>query len=126
MAKLTKGRVVVSSNFKETMDLAKKVYDKHLADGARSLLNELDEGDWAVSGPMIAPALALHEQAEALAKEAEKIYRKRDASGEIVKLALISSKNLLKGRYSKNPKTMADWGFEIDDTPPAKKAKPKS
>ena len=126
MAKLTKGRVVVSSNFKETMDLAKKVYDKHLADGAGSLLKDLEDADWAVSGPMIAPALALHVEAERLAGEAEKLYRQRDASGDIVKQALMSSKSLLKGRYASKPKTMADWGFEIDDTPPAKKPKPKS
>ena len=125
MAKLTKGRVVISPNFKEQMDLAQKVYDKHLADGANSLLNNLDGEDWTVSGPLIKPSLALHEQAEALTKQAEKLYRERDAKSASVKSALITSKNTLKGRFTNNPKQLADWGFVIDDTAPVKKAKPK-
>ncbi len=125
MAKLTKGRVVISPNFKETMDLAQKVYDKHLADGANSLLSNLDGEDWAVSGPLIAPSLALHNEAVKLSDQAEKLFRQRDATSAKVKSALITSKNTLKGRFTNSPKTMADWGFVIDDTPPAKKAKPK-
>ena len=125
MAKLTKGRVVISPNFKEQMDLAQKVYDKHLADGANSLLNNLDGEDWTVSGSLIKPSLALHEQAVKLADQAEKLFRERDAKSAKVKSALITSKNTLKGRFTNSPKSMADWGFEIDDTPPVKKAKVK-
>ena len=125
MAKLTKGRVVISPNFKETMDLAQKVYAKHLADDKDSLLNNLDGDDWAISGPLIAPSIALHVQAEELTKQAEKLYRERDAKAATVKSALTTSKNLLKGRFSKTPKKLGDWGFEIDDTPPVKKTKPK-
>ena len=33
------------------------------------------------------------------------------------------SKNRLKGVFQKNPKKLADRGFEVDDTPPAKKSK---
>jgi hypothetical protein len=125
MGKLTKGRVVISPNFKDTMDLAQKVYNKHLADGVSSLLKDMDGDDWAVSGPLIAPSLVLHNQAEELSRRAEELYRQRDASGAKVKSALITSKNLLKGRFSNNPKKLGEWGFEIDDTPPVKKVKPK-
>jgi len=124
MTKLTKGRVVISPNFKETIDLAQKVYAKHQADGLDSLLNDLDGDDWAVSGPLITPSLELHNQAEEMTRKAEDLYRQRDAKFASVKSALITSKNLLKGRFSKTPKRLGDWGFEIDDTPPVKKTKP--
>lgn len=126
MSKQTKGRVVVSPNFTELMELAETVYKKHLADGANSLLNNLDGDDWAVSGPLIAPSLALHKQAEELAKQADKIYRERDTMAASVKSALITSKNALKGRFSNSPKKLADWGFVVDDTPKVKKTKPKA
>ena len=29
--------------------------------------------------------------------------------------------NLLKSTFAKNPKKLADWGIEVDDTPKAKK-----
>lgn len=126
MSSQTKGRVVVSPNFTEQMALAEAVYKKHLADGANSLLNNLDGDDWAVSGPLIAPSLALHKQAAELAKQAEKLFRERDAKSASVRSALITSKNVLKGRYSNSPKKLADWGFVVDDTPKVKKTKPKA
>ncbi len=125
MAKLTKGRVVISPNFKDQMELAQMVYEKHLKDGENSILNDLDGEDWAVSGPLIKPSLELHAQAVKLADQAEKLFRQRDAKSAKVKSALTTSKNTLKGRFTNSPKTMADWGFVIDDTPPVKKAKPK-
>lgn len=122
----TKGRVVVSQNFIKQMRLAEKVYDKHQKDGANSLLNDIDDADWAVSGPLIKPCMELHDQAEDLIKQAEKIYRERDAKAALVKKAITSSKNLLKGRYTNSPKKLADWGFVVDDTPKVKKPKPKA
>ena len=121
MAKQTKGRIKISASPREGLALAAKVYKKHLADGKDSLLNSLDGYDWSVSGPKIDPCLAKHEEAEELHKKAEEAYRVRDASlGEIVKIVR-ASKTILKGKYSKNPKMLGEWGFEVDDTPKQKK-----
>lgn len=121
MAKLTKGRITISANPREGLALAKKVYEKHLADGAASPLGDLDGVSWAVSGPKIDPCLAKHEEAEKLSRQAEEAYRQRDAMlSEITDIVRVS-KNLLKGKYSKNPKMLGDWGYQVDDTAPAKK-----
>lgn len=124
MAKQTKGRIDISANILEQLSLAQKVYDKHRVDGDRSILALLDGVDWAVTGPKIAPCMAKHKEAEALKAQAELAYRLRDASlAEITEILRIS-KNTLKGKFTKNPKALGDWGFQIDDTPKAKKANP--
>ncbi len=124
MAKTTKGRVTISANARESLALAKSVYTKHLADADKSVLLALDGLDWAVTGPKIDPCLAKHEEAETLSRKAEEAYRQRDASlAEIIEIVR-ASKNLLKGKYSKNPKALGDWGYQVDDTPPVKKPTP--
>ena len=45
MATRTKGRVVLSKNAKENLDLAQKIYEKHLELGAESPLNILEDID---------------------------------------------------------------------------------
>ena len=121
MATQTKGRINISANVPEGLALAKKVYTKHLADGATSPLTDLDGVDWRVSGPKINTCLAKHEEAEALMRDAEAAYRDRDAIfAEITEINRVS-KNMLKGKYTKNPKALGDWGYQIDDTPRAKK-----
>lgn len=124
MGRRTSGRIEISANVTEGLKLAQKVYDKHLADGDRSILTELDGLDWAVVGPTIAPCLADHTQAEALSKKAEELYLKRDAALVTITEIVRASKNILKGKFTKNPKALGDWGFTVDDTPKAKKEKP--
>ncbi|UAY52477.1 hypothetical protein [Ferruginibacter albus] len=124
MATKTKGRVVLSTNARESLKLAENVYTKHQADGNASILLSLEDGlDWAVTGPKINTCLAKHEEAEQLAKDAEKAYRDRDAMLTEINGIVIASKNLLKGKYTNNPKALGDWGFVVDDTPKAKKNK---
>lgn len=85
------------------LELAAKVYDKHLADVTASPLNTLTDYDWAKTGPTIANALAKHNEAEELKGKMEAAYNERDllipTIGEILK----SSRNLLKALNSKNP-----------------------
>jgi hypothetical protein len=124
MGRRTTGRIEISANAEEGLDLAQKVFDKHLADGSRSILLELDGMDWAVVGPTIAPCLADHKEAEALTKKAEELYLRRDAALVSITEIVRASKNILKGKFTKNPKALGDWGFTVDDTPKAKKEKP--
>jgi hypothetical protein len=121
MSKTTKGRVILSANTRESLALAKKVYEKHLVDGSRSVLLSLDGLDWAITGPKLDTCLAKHEEAEALSKKTEEAYRQRDALLAEVNEILRASKSMLKGMYSKNPKMLGDWGYTVDDTPQQKK-----
>ncbi len=122
MANTTKGRVSVPKNVPDALSLAKKVFQKHTADGATSPLNELEDYKWSSIGPNIALAQAKHDQAEKLKEQMEQAYRDRDAFMPDIVGATNSSKGLLKAKFAKTPKRLGDWGYEVDDTPKAKKA----
>lgn len=121
MVKTTKGRVAINRNIEEMLDLAAKIYAKHLEDGANSYLHHLEDANWDEIGPTISEVLAHHQQAESLKAQAEERYRMRDAKFKPVMELIRSTKNLLKGKYAKSPKTLGNWGFSVDDTPRAKK-----
>jgi len=117
----TKGRITISTNTVEMLNQATKVYAKHLADGAASPLNALNDNDWAKTGPTVAIALAKHNEAEEFKGKMEAAYRERDLLTPSIAEILQSSRNLLKSINSKNPKRIAEWGFQIDDTAKAPK-----
>lgn len=119
----TKGRVVLTKNPKENLDLAQVIYNKHLELGADSPLKLLDDVDWSVTGPKVATTLEHHAQAEHYKLESEKSYAERDKTLPEVVDALKQSIALLKASYGKNPKKLADWGVNIDDSPQVKKPK---
>ncbi len=127
MAQTTKGRVIISRNPEEALKLATAVYKKHVADGTKSELNNLDATmyNWDVTGPTIVTCLAFHDEAEALKGKMEEAYRNRDALLAPIDEIIRGSSTYLKGKYSKNPKKLGDWGFPVDDTPKAKKKKAK-
>lgn len=119
----TKGRVVKPKNTKEGLELAAKVYQKHQADGAASELKGLEGYSWDSVGPEIGKAIAFHNKAEELRAEMEALYRLRDlAFGPIQEITNISS-TYLKAKFSKTPKKLGEWGYNVDDTAPVKKAK---
>lgn len=122
MAK-TRGRVVVSSNIEDVLTHAKKVFEQHQQEGAKSLLNSLDDMDWATIGPKIDYCLLKHQEAVSLEKKMEEAYRERDLSFPEIKEIYNASKNLLKAVYSKNPKKLGEWGFVVDDSPQIKTKK---
>lgn len=120
----TKGRVLISRNPEKLLKLAKEVYTKHLADGATSELNNLDKAyDWGKVGPTIALCQYQQDKAERLKLEMEQAYRERDTYLAPIDDHVKGSSTYLKGKYTKNPKKLSDWGFEIDDTPKAAKKK---
>ncbi len=117
----TKGRIEISANLVKMLELAAKVYGKHIADGAASPLNTMTDYDWLKTGPTIANALAKHNEAEELKGKMEAAYRERDLLIPAIEEILKSSRNLLKALNSKNPKRIAEWGFNVDDTAKATK-----
>lgn len=123
MAKTTKGRIIISSNIEENLQLAQKVFDKHKLDAAASLLKSLQDIDWDKLGPEITVCLAKHLEAEEFKRKMEDAYRERDLMLPNIVDALRASKSLLKAAFSKNPKKLGEWGFTVDDTPKTKKPK---
>lgn len=119
----TKGRVVLTQNPKENLDLAKKIYEKHLALGTASPLLLLEDIDWAVTGAKIEPTLAAHAAAEFHKGEMEKEYAKRDQQAPEIIKALKQSIALLKATFGTNPKKLTDWGVNVDDSPKVAKTK---
>ncbi|TAF77635.1 MAG: hypothetical protein EAZ53_02250 [Bacteroidetes bacterium] len=116
MAKLTKGRVSIPNNTIELIALAKKVNAKHISDGPASVLNSMQDQNWNLISPKILQCESLHNQAEALKLQMEMIYRERDALLPEIKSIVQDSRSFLKGVFSKNPKKLGEWGYEIDDT----------
>ena len=112
----TSGRIVISPSAGEMLNLAAKVYAKHLADGAASPLTNLDGIQWNVVGPSIETAMARHQQAEASKSQMELAYRERDRYTPQILEAVKASRNLLKALNPKNPKRLAEWGFQVDDS----------
>ena len=122
MAKTT-GRIPISHNPKKMLTMAADVYKKHEEEGTSSPLLILDGTDWKVIGPTIEQALALHNEAEIHKRRMETAYRERDLLITPISKGLKASRNLLKAINKENPKRLADWGFEVDDS--VKKAKVK-
>lgn len=121
MAKSTPGRVVMPTSPKGKLDLAALIYAKHLKDGAGSELNNLVDYDWEITGPTIATALDYDKQATELRKQMEDLYRQRDALLKPIDEINKASAKYLKGKYSKTPKKLSEWGYPVDDTPRPKK-----
>lgn len=119
----TKGRVVLTTNAKENLQLAQKIYAKHVELGAESPLKFLEDIDWDATGPKIDTTLANHDKAESLKAESEKMYAERDKTMPEVVEALKQSIAILKASFGKNPKKLADWGVNVDDSPKVKKPK---
>jgi hypothetical protein len=116
MAKKLNARVDVPRNIQDLLELAGKVYAKHLIDGNASPLNALADEKWEVEGPKIANCLAKHLEAEDLRRKMEMAYKERDMDFEGISDIVGSSSGLLKNIYSKNAKKLGEWGFDTVET----------
>lgn len=121
MSRRTSGRVKRPANPKELLDLANVVYQKHTSDGAASLLNNLDGNIWDTVGLTVVVASAKHQEAEDYKRKMEEAYRERDRYLPTITEAVNASSALLKAVHRQNPKRLGEWGFNIDDSIPAKK-----
>ncbi len=111
-------RVVIPTNPKEKLELAKKISDKNTALAAQSPLATLK---WDAIGPKIPDALQFHSQAEALRLQMEALYEKRDLILDEVDDLVKQSRDLLKAIYRNEPHRMGEFGFEVNNTPPPAK-----
>lgn len=114
-------RIVIPKTIGRMLKLAGLIYNKHLTDGANSPLHILSDYNWNEHGPKVQAATEKHAEAEEYARRAELAYRERDQLMGDVDGLIKSSRDLLKGTFKKTPKKLGDWGFEVNDTPRAKK-----
>ena len=119
-----KPRVNIPSNSALKLELAARIYAKHLAVGATSPLKALQNHNWDTNGPEVANALAYHQQAEELQRQANLIYRKRDLLLDEIDLSIKSTRDLLLGIFHDNPKELNQWGFDVSDTARSTPKKP--
>jgi len=114
-------RIEIPTNVTELLNLAKEIYDKHLADGSKSVLKVMQDFDWDVEGPKVALALAKDKEAKDLEKHLEKIYEERNNLMANTPTGVKYTRDFLKGVYGKTPKTLGDYGYTVNDSPKAKK-----
>lgn len=119
----TVGRIIIPKNVESMLELAKDIYAKHQADGAGSILKNLDGMSWDEIAPLITKCLEKHREAEEHKRKMEQAYRERDLHLPDIEMLIRSSAGMLKGAFSKNPKKLGDWGFAIDDSVQIRKKK---
>jgi hypothetical protein len=103
----------------ELLELAKKVQQKHLADGDASVLKVLN---WKDLGLVVNESCAAHEKAERLKREMLEAYQQRDLRLESVLGLLRDSRDVLTGAYSKEMKVLGQWGYEVSEIRSARSA----
>src|SRR5690349_5642326 len=124
MAKAT--RVFIPRNPSELLSLAESIYSKHQADGANSPLNALEDDNWTENGARIAQAKALDAQAKQMQKDLENLFKQRDLLLAPIDATVKASRDLLLSKFSRNPKKLGDWSFDVTDSPKAKKIEKKA
>ena len=112
----SKPRVDVPKNVVDELQLAARIYAKHLADGDKSVLKSLVNHNWDNNGPEVAKTLTLHNQAEDLQRQANLAYRQRDLQCEEIDNSVKATRDLLLGIYHDNPKELSQWGFDVSDS----------
>ena len=118
---MPKPRITIPSNPGELIDLADSIEEQHTELGKDSPLALLD---WKELSPQIKEANDVQGQISKLTKELEKLTERRNnligPLGDFVR----SSRDVLSGVYRSEMRKLSDFGFEVDDSPKQKKAKP--
>lgn len=113
----TKPRVIIPRNPALKLELAARIYEKHLDMADGSPLNAIESNSWSTTGPEIVNAQTLHQQAEEYKRKSELAYQQRDLLVAKIDESIKSSRDLLLGVHRKLPKSLSQWGFEVDDSP---------
>lgn len=124
MNTITKKRIRVYINVRQNIELARKIYEKHMAEGKDSLLSSIDGFSWDATGPKIGFCLEKHKEASQLNKSAEEMYRQRDSVLAEITDIIQATKLLLKNKYSLSPEELHEWGFEDYSSIPAREKVP--
>lgn len=114
-----KKRVKIPAKAAELVALAKRVKDKHVAEGETSALRILD---WQEVGATIDESILLQETAQQLKRDLLKTNQKRDLMLEELARIMRNSRDILTGRYGVETKKLGEWGYDVLD---ARVAKPE-
>lgn len=112
----TKRRIRIFNSVRHSLELAKKIYEKHLADGNESPLSAIEGFNWDATGPKISFCLEKHKEALLLHKNLEEINQQRDAVLAEINDITNASKCILNNKFSMNRKKLAEWGLPVNDT----------
>ncbi len=112
MNTITKKRIRVYISVRQNIELARKIYERHIAEGEDSPLSLIEGFSWNATGPKIVFCLEKHKEASQLNKSAEEMYRQRDAVLAEITDIIQATKLLLKNKYSLSPEELQEWGFE--------------
>jgi hypothetical protein len=120
---MPKPRITIPVNAGDLIDLAVAIEEQHLELEKASPLSLLD---WKAASAQIKEAQEVQKQINKLSKELEKLTERRNnligPLGDFVR----SSRDVLSGVYRAEMKKLSDFGFQVDDSPKAKKAKTDS
>ena len=101
---------IPTSNPAQVLTLAKRVKEKHLADGEASILKTLN---WQELTPLIDEAVAFHEKAEELRREMLVSFEQRtERLGRVVNF-LRDSRDILTGNFRDEMKMLGKWGYDV-------------
>lgn len=109
-------KISVPRNVEELLTLANAIYAKHLVDGDKSPLSQLEDFNFDEIGPNLQRALQKHNEGESKRREAEKAIEERDILMGDVAGVVRSSAGLLKAVFAKTPRRLGDWGFEVSES----------
>jgi hypothetical protein len=112
----SKGRIRIYTNVRQSLELAKKIYERHLVEGNESMLSLLEDFSWEATGPKISFCLEKHKEAISLGKQSEEMYRQRDAVLAEITDIVKASKALLNQRLALTPEKLNDWGITINSS----------
>ena len=117
---MAKPRITIPTNPGDLIALAEDIQARHDELDKESPLSLLD---WKTATPQIKDAAEVQKQINKLNKELEKLVERRNnligALGDLVR----SSRDILSGVHRGEMKKLGDYGFEVDDSPKARKAK---
>ena len=111
-------RIEIPNSVAVAINLAGTIKKEHDELGKDSPLVVLD---WKAYGPVITEATAINQQIEELSRKLEQLSQRRAALAEPVLDIVRSSRDVLTGAYRAELRKLTDFGFEVDDTPRAKK-----
>lgn len=122
-------RIDIPGNPDDLIKLGKKLKEKHVALGDASPIKGVKDIDQFPA--KLETADTQNDLSKQLYKDAEKATQNRDLPlghvGQLreqtVRYYVTSARDVLLGLNKGNEQALGDWGFTVDTSPPAKKAK---
>lgn len=107
-------RVDIPRNPEALLALAETICTRDAELGERSPLGFLN---WSEKAPQLDEAIAAHEEAEALRRQMEAAYEKRDKLVKDATTWVRQSRDILTGVYRDEMRKLGDYGFTVDGSP---------